>query len=130
MHGCCLTRLRPSASLAPAKRFEGLLRSHPNFRTTDLVARCVGVLDPATWCIDYVGSWAGGMSFPSVRGPAPVSWPKSNTVTGVIGRVRGKNRFDIFRVFKRANLEFRKSVGNFTLFSFMWLLVGGAKSNK
>ena len=55
--------------------------------------------------------------------------PKSNTVTGVIGPVRGKNRFYAVGVFKPELLEICKFVWSrrifpivFSLVAFVWRL--------
>ena len=42
--------------------------------------------------------------------------PKSNTVTGVIGPVRGKNRFNAIGLFKPELLEIRKFIWSNRIF--------------
>ena len=64
----------------PPRRSKDLFISQPTPTVLGHVAcyaRCV--LFPSSWCTDCVGSWAGGMSSPTVRGPAPRSWCLFNT---------------------------------------------------
>ena len=85
------------------------------------------------------GAWAGGGGLRTVHasraggshGRGVRCQPKSNTVTGVIGPVRGKTRFCIFGVFKVAFPEISKLVWSLSiplLFSFIWVSIGGVKS--
>ena len=57
--------------------------------------------------------------------------PESNTVTGLIGRVRCKNRFYIFGGFNLEFLEIGEFVWSsriFSIVSYMWLSIGGVIS--